>query len=78
MVKFDTPLMLLYPMDSPINRQTLPFEGDQEYKYFTKRENRSDWIGDIQWARKHYHEVFTIWNDVEQYMVKNGVTYYKR
>ena len=54
-----------------------PLEGDQEYKYFTKRENRSDWIGDIQWARKHYHEVFTIWNDVEQYMVKNGVTYYK-
>ena len=52
-------------------------DGDQYYKYYTKRETKREWNKDLQWARKHYHETSVIWNETEQYMIKNGVTYYK-
>lgn len=55
----------------------LELNGDQHFKYFTKRDNRKEYRQDLQWARKYNHDISVIWNEVEQYMTKNGVTYYK-
>lgn len=57
-----------------LNESLIPLEGRQRYKYI--KEYNLEQFNDV---RKHLFKTdsYTIWNPVENYITRNGLTYYK-
>jgi len=54
-----------------------PLKGDQPYKYLLEYDNAEKFNEILRSSRDARHDIFTMRDDKEAFMVKNGVTYYK-
>lgn len=52
-------------------------DGDLYYRYYSKYDNKEDFLQHIFWAKRNGHKYYTIWNETESFLTKNGYTYYK-
>ncbi len=65
---------LLFPNNIPKSKR---LEGNLHYKYGKQFTTKKDWYDAISKAKKQNLDFFTIWDDKEQFLVKDGYTYHK-
>jgi DNA polymerase elongation subunit (family B) len=62
----------------PLNKTgSVKLAGELHYKYGQQYSSKKDWNFAMQDARKRASDTYTIWDPVEQFLVKDGYTMYK-
>jgi DNA polymerase elongation subunit (family B) len=65
---------ILYPNNIPGSKR---LEGNLHYKYGKQFSTRKDWFNEACRLKKKQLDHFTIWDDKEQFLVKDGFTFHK-
>lgn len=71
------PIKLWVLTRTPFFKNAVKLKGNQYYQYGTQFTSKQDWMSAINYAKKNNVDVYTIWNDIEAIMVKDGFTYFK-